>query len=242
MVQLTYFATPENSRPTTEAAPAEAEAVEGATDGYHVRHGYMLADVDRLVRTGILRNAWYAAVDRDERYATGWHAAIELLYTATEPPTPKDLIHAAWYAADEMTCRTGEQRGVPRARGPHYRGRTDLPRFHAYWTTVSRHTASPEDMVVDRVALAQIWPQLREVDREALSALAAHGDYELAASALGMKYHTFCARIKKARGRFHRLWHEGETPRMGWRDKRRGLENAGSVSRRIRRRARAGVA
>lgn len=209
-----------------------------------VAHGYTLHHIDQLVRIAIMRNAWYAAVDTDERYATGWHAAVELLYTSTEPPTTGDLIRAAWYAADHMTSRTAEERGIPRSRGDSYDGRADMPRWHAYWNTISRHTASPEGLVVERTAVAQIWPRIPVHQQEALQALAAHGDYQVAADALGLKYYTFCKRINLAREQFLRLWLEGETPRRGWRDRRRSTPETQlhSVSAHIRKRRRAGVA
>lgn len=204
-----------------------------------LRHGYTLAALDQLVRTGIMRNPWYAAVDTDERYA-----AVELLYTSDQPPTPQDMIRCAWYAADDLTRRDGEHRGVPRARGENYTGRTDLPRFHAYWTTISRHTASPEEPVVERTALAQIWPRLTPGQQAALSALAAHGDYQAAADALGLSRAAFYRLVSTGRRRVLALWWEGETPRRGWRDRRRVTAETQlhSISAHIRKRRRASAA
>lgn len=203
-----------------------------------VRHGYTLGQIDKLVRVGVLRNSWYYACDADERYAAGWHAAVELLYTADVPPLPRDLVHAAWYAADRVTLRAQEQRGVPRSRGEAYTGRDDYPRFHAYWNTISRHTGSPEEPIVERLALEQILPRLSEAHRGALHALAAEGDYQAAADALGLTYNTFCTQVRKARLHFARLWLEGETPGGRWRDRRKGQENARNLGGHIRRRAR----
>ncbi|MFE5871615.1 hypothetical protein ACFQ6V_23625 [Streptomyces roseifaciens] len=204
-------------------------------------HGYTLHALDQLVRTGILRNPWYQAVDTDERYAAGWHAAAELLYTATEPPLPHDLIHAAWYAADNMTRRSMEHRGIPRSRGEKYTGRDDVPHFHAYWTTVARHTASPEEPIVEHRALIQIWPHLTPRHQAALQALAVHEDYQTAADSLGLAYYTFCAHVRQARAVVLALWWEGETPRRGWRDRRRNTEpkQLHSISAHLRKRRRA---
>lgn len=209
-----------------------------------IRHGYTLADLDRLARAAITRNPWYRAADADERYAVAWHTIAEHLYTADQPPAAHDLIRAAWRAADAHTMRTGEERGHGRARGEHYAGRTDMPRWHAYWETVTRHAASPEEPVVERLALAQIWPRLTLAHQQALTALAAHGDYQAAADAVGASRATFYARVRHARAAVLALWWEGETPRRGWRD-RRVQSPAGrrqSASTHIRRRARAGVA
>jgi hypothetical protein len=209
-----------------------------------IRHGYTLDALDQLVRIAITRNTWYQGVDADERYAAAWHAAIELLYTTDQTPQPRDLIHAAWAAADDNTRRDMQHRGIPRARGTTYTGRDDLPRYHAYWTTVARVTGSPEEPVTDRLALTQIWPRLTPVQQQALSALAAHGDYQAAADSLGLRYHTFFQHVRQARIRFFRLWLEGETPRRGWRDRRRSTPETQlhSVSAHIRKRRRAGVA
>ena len=183
-----------------------------------IRHGYTMQQVDILVRRGIIRNTWYRGIDVDERYATGWHAAIELLYTAEIAPKPWDLMNAAWRAADHWTGKSATSRGAPRQRGEGYTGRDDLPKFHAYWCL--RTVGPVDEPVIDRLALAQIWPRLRPEYQEALQALAAHEDYSVAAEALGLKYHTFCARIRRARNRFDELWMEGETPRKRWHDKR----------------------
>lgn len=204
-------------------------------------HGYSLEEIDALVRRGILRNPWYQAIDADERYATGWHAAVELLYTSDVPPAPRDLIHAAWYAADTWTCRDAEAHGVGRSRSQRDAGRTDAPRFHAYWF---RHSVGAvDDLVVERIALGQIWPQLSPTQQQAFQALAAYEDYRAAADALGVEYRTFCNQIRRARARFDELWMEGETPRKRWRDKRIHAPGGqrSSLSTHIRRRRRAAV-
>jgi hypothetical protein len=209
-----------------------------------IRYGWTLHDIDRAVRAGIHRNSAYSACDTDERYATGWHAAVELLYTAEQPPTWDDLSRAAWYAADHETRRAGEHRGHARSRGDTYTGRTDMPRWHAYWATIARHTGSPEEPVVERLALAQIWPRLTPGQQAALLALAAHGDYQQAADALGLSRPAFYRQVRLARGRVLALWWEGETPRRGWRDCRRTTEETQlhSISAHIRKRRRAATA
>jgi hypothetical protein len=76
--------------------------------------------------------------------------------------------------------------------------------------------------VVDHLALAQIWPQLSDLHREALTALATHGQYDLAAASLGVTYQVLILRIRRARAAFKQLWHEGETPSRQWgRDERK---------------------
>lgn len=226
----------------TPTPPAPETPGPAHDDG--IRWGWTLTDLDATVRRAVNRTHQYRACDAEERYAAGWHAAVELLYTATTPPHPHDLYCTAWRAADSLTTRTAEERGVPRSRGHAYTGRDDLPRWHAYWETVARHTTSPEEPILERTALAQIWPRLTPGQQEALSALAVHDDYQAAADALGLSRPTFYRRITSARSRVLALWWEGETPRRGWRDRRNTAEptQLHSVSAHVRKRRRAGVA
>jgi hypothetical protein len=219
-------------------------AAPGPDRGDGIRWGRTLADLDDVVRRAINRTHQYRACDAEERYAAGWHAAVELLYTTTEPPQTRDLYCAAWRAADHLTTRTAEERGVSRSRGDAYTGRTDTPKWHAYWTTIARHTTSPEEPIVERTALEQIWPQLHPRHQTALQALAAHEDYHAAADALGLKHNTYYAQVRHARNAFLALWWEGETPRRGWRDVRRTTEptQLHTISAHLRKRRRAGVA
>lgn len=205
-----------------------------------IRYGYTLRQLDVLVRIGITRRAMYFGVDSGERYAAGWHAAAELLYSADEQPTTRELIQAAGDAADYETRRTGEHRGHGRARGDGSRSDGAAVRFWAYWDRDARVTHSPENGVVERMALTQIWPKLTPAQQQALQALAALGDYQAAADMLGLRYHTFCKRIWSARSAFLRLWLEGETPGPRWRDRK--VQTAcgvrQSMSSHLRRRAR----
>jgi hypothetical protein len=71
------------------------------------------------------------------------------------------------------------------------------------------------------MTLAQIWPRLNDMDRQALTALATANSYTAAANMLGLEYQTFANRVRRARTRFLALWHEGETPSRIWRVDRR---------------------
>lgn len=207
---------------------------------HELRYGYTLRRLDTLVRIGIHQRAAYFGVDTDERYAAGYHGAAELLYSAEEPPTSTDLIRAARDAADHETRRTGEHRGHGRARGDGSVSDGAMPRFWAYWDRESHVTRSHEGGIVDRLALAQIWPRLKPMHQEALQALAALEDYQAAADMLGLRYCTFCRRVGLARSAFLRLWLEGETPGPRWRDRK--VQTVGgkrqSMSSHVRRRAR----
>lgn len=223
----------------TTHQPATDPAPEGG-----IKWGYTLHDLDRLTRTAIRRRAAYSACDTDERYAVAWHAAVEHLLTTDTPPTLRDLTNIAWRAADTDTRRTGEYRGHGRARGDGSRSDGATVRFWAYWDTATRTTPSPETGIVDRLACAQIWPRLTPSQQQALETLAAVGDYQQAAAALGLSYQTFCRRLSTGRARFLALWVEGETPTGRWRDRRVQAEDGKrqSMSSTLRRRRRAGVA
>jgi hypothetical protein len=62
-----------------------------------------------------------------------------------------------------------------------------------------------------------------------LIALAAHGDYQHAATALDKPYATFVTQIHLARKQFLRLWHQGEQPSGVWgRDRRKRTKPPGA--------------
>jgi hypothetical protein len=49
--------------------------------------------------------------DFDDRLEMAWHAIIEHIYTATEPPTERDVTHAGWCAIGEHVSSDCEFRG-----------------------------------------------------------------------------------------------------------------------------------
>ena len=95
-------------------------------------------------------------------------------------------------------------------------GGSPMPRFATYWWSTARHSLSPEDLLVDPIALTQIWPRLAAKHRDALLALATHDDYEAAATALNKTIGRFRVLICEGRKEFFRLWHQGETPSRMW--------------------------
>lgn len=200
--------------------------------------GYTLADLDALTRSALSRG-WGISIGQPDRYELAWSAIAEALCAAGERPGPGELVRAgreaiSGYLHDERRHSGHRPDGGPR------------PSFGVYWDEVARHSRSPEGPVVERLALAQIWPRLRDEEREALTALAAYGEYAPAAEALGLRYHTFCMRVHRARERFLRLWHEGESPSRPWgRDRRGGhVRRSGNdtVTGVLRRRAKARAA
>jgi hypothetical protein len=99
-------------------------------------------------------------------------------------------------------------------RDPQIAGRT-MPRWHQYWNPAT--ASSCEDDIVDRAALAQIWPLLAPRQRQVLAALAETGDLRAAAQLLGVTEKAVASRASEARQRFLQWWHEGEQPSRFWR-------------------------
>jgi len=198
---------------TQEAVPTAASAA--ATE---LRHGYTLDSLTRLAHYAARNKLWYYTTDLAVRYEVAFATMAEHLYAAPEPPTAGELVKVGWHAIAAHGDARRQFLGLAHD-GPPGPGLN----FERYWRGVTAPADSPEDKVTDRIALAQIWPRLTPASREALAALAAHGDYRRAADALGIGYKTFVCRISDARRQFLALWHDGETPSRPWvRDRRAG--------------------
>ncbi|WP_289009369.1 hypothetical protein [uncultured Thermomonospora sp.] len=207
-MQLTYH--------TTDLPQAgDVPAWQPAPDDVHtLRHGYNLADLDRLTRMALTRIIG-GTLDHRTRYETAWSAIAETLYASDQPPTPSELIHAAQRELARHAYQEMRQHG----HDHHNAGQT-MRRYAAYWWNPP--AGDPlEDVVVDRTALWQIWPRLTDRERQVLLALAATGDYAEAAAALDANPSTFIVNVRRARRRFFAFWHEGETPRGAWGTDRR---------------------
>lgn len=199
-----------------------------------VSHGYTLADIDRHTRASV--NVAYArSMDYRDRYDAAWHAIAELLCTAEERPTGLEL-KAAGVRAVEIVCRDDW-----RHRGINHRDpEAGRPRFERYWA-LSRATPSPEESIVDRLALHQIWPAMTDTHQQMLLAFALHGDHQLAANSTGRILATYRVHLGNARRAYRRLWHEHEAPSVMWSQSRSrvGSRSATQVmNERLRRRQR----
>lgn len=201
-------------------------APSGATE---LRHGYTLDDLRRLAGR-VVCSAWGRLGSQVERLEFAWSAIAEALYASDGMPSQRDLFNAGLRAMRRYDADNRHHLGV--ATSGTHTGFGSAPRFQAYWC-LARTAPSPEDGVVERVALAQIWPRLTEGHRRALLALAAFDDYAEAAAALGLTYSAFRQAVGAARLRFLALWHEGETPSRVWgRDRRIGRRDAGPPAER----------
>jgi hypothetical protein len=178
-----------------------------------LRHGYTVSQVRALSLAVVTRQTWYQSVDFDQRLEVAWHAIIEHIYTAGEPPAMPEVARAAEYAVSQDVQQM--HRFYGRNTHDRYAGTTTAG-FERYWRTSASPSPGPETAVTDRVALAQILPRLRPLNQQAIAALTEHDDYGLAAKALGISRHHFTTRISQARREFLSLWHEGEPPSRPW--------------------------
>lgn len=158
------------------------------------------------------------AMDIKSRHDIAWSAIAEALCAADEPPGRQELIRVGWQAIYREVRDTRRQRGYPDDGygdyDVHHR-----PRFAAYWHSMT-YTPSPENQIVNRLAVNQIMAVLKPIDLESITALAVHSDYDRAAESLGISYRALTVRLTTARRRTIGLWHEGETPRARWTDRR----------------------
>lgn len=181
-----------------------------------LKHGYTLADLHRVARLATHTDRSHHAGDYLDRVGIAWHGAVEHLYAAENPPPEHALVRAGRDALRKSLQADLHFRAIS------HHTYEPMPSAYKFWA-LAKVTPAPQDTVIDRVALWQIWPRLRETDRTALLALAAHEDYSQAAGALGMRYYTFTKAVRAARLRFLALWHEGEEPSKLWgRDRRAG--------------------
>lgn len=187
--------------------------------GVEIRYGYTLADLDHLVRGVLFMDRWHRGMDVAEKAAVARLAILEALHAAPHWPQRHDLLRAGSAALSDYVRRERAYAGRPRDNAWADDG--TLPRWVLYWEWATRNTPSHEHGVIERQALWQIWPRLSDTHRLVLGALAAHGDYQNAAAALGKNPGTFQVQVSHARREFRRLWHEGETPRGAWGTDRR---------------------
>ena len=185
-------------------------------------HGYTLADIDRLARTAASRARGGRMIDPSESYHAAWSTITELLGTADEPPTWIGLLAAGMDAVGREAEEHRQLYGMGRASGS---GVGSRPRFQSYWD-MWRVTPSPEDGVIDRLALHQIWPELSRTYQRAIYAHAIHGDDYAAAASLGYTLGTYQSYLKRARAAYRLLWHEHETPSHLWGRTGRGQRTA----------------
>jgi DNA-directed RNA polymerase specialized sigma24 family protein len=172
-------------------------------DELHIAHGFRLRDLDQMTRAAAIADRTMALGYQDKK-DIAWSAIAEALVTAQETPDRQALIRVGWQAIYRTV------RDSYRSRGYNDDGEA-MPRFAMFWT--NPYTPSHEHHVVESIATHQVLDTLGEIYRDAIVALAAHGDYQRAAQSLGIQYAAFTVRLSTARRQLLALWHEGETPR-----------------------------
>lgn len=177
-------------------------------------HGYAMDDLDRLARIASLRAFGGRTLDPSDCYETAWGAIAEHLATADDPPTSSQLIATGTTAINRAGQDHRHTWGMARTWAS---SEGDIAGYRRYWELDRRVAGSPEDPVVDRTALRQIWPALSLTHRQVLYALAIHdGDHQAAADSLGKTLLTYRSHLRAARAAYRALWHEHETPSRMW--------------------------
>jgi hypothetical protein len=194
--------------------------VTGLTNDVPLRHGYTLAAVNELTLVAVRCELFYRSRSYAERIDLAWSAIVEHLYASEQPPSRRDLIHTGMTAISNWFVSEARTHGV----NPSQRGRTTEPgvNFERYWHVFAHPTPGPEERIVERLALTQVWHTLPSRVRGVFGALAVHDDYHHAAESLSKTPEQFYSQIAYARTKFLALWHDGETPSRPWgRDRRR---------------------
>lgn len=177
-------------------------------------HGYSLDDLDQVARTAALRARGGRILDPADRYEAAWGAIAEHLATTDQAPTDGQLVATGTTAVNRAGQDHRHTWGMARTWGS---AEGDIGGYQRYWELSRRTAASPEEPVVDRTALRQIWPHLTVTHQQVLYALAIHdGDHHAAAAGLGKPLGTFRSHLRGARATYRALWHEHETPSRMW--------------------------
>ncbi len=166
-------------------------------------HGYTLSEINRLASVAVWRDVWHQSLPLPDRHDIAWSAVAEYLYASDHKPTSGELIRAAWSALRAETEAEWHTHGVSRT-GSVFDGDQAMPQFARYWFTFARSTRDPEEPIIERIALHQIWEALPEKHQVLIAALAA--------AALGRPRQSFVSMLAEARKAFRELWHEGELP------------------------------
>jgi hypothetical protein len=201
--QLTYW-----DDPRAGTGPEPGTEPEQRADALH---GWTLDKIDNAARYSLARLRGFTARDTTDAYDAAWHAICELILTSPLAPSWQDLARAGMDAARDLAREEMRQHGYRDYGSTSAWGPGSAPKWVKYWNNPA-HASSPEEIVTDRLAVAQIWPRLTPRQREALEALAAYEDHQDAARAMGITVKTFGVTIASARRRFAALWHEGTEP------------------------------
>lgn len=186
-----------------------------------LRHGYTLGQVNNIATNAVQRTVWQRSLSLSDRLEAAYEAIVEHLYTVDAAPTINDLFAVAWKGMQSRSEDEWHTHGVSRASSV-YDGAYTMRNFCRYWFSHSTYDADPENRVIERMALQQIWAQLTHKQQQVLLALAAHDDHSRAAAAVGYSQRGgYSQMLCTARRTFLYWWHEGEEPSKPWGSDRR---------------------
>lgn len=177
-------------------------------------HGWTLADVNKLAVSVVTRDTWWShLMSFPDRLEMAWSAMMEEICLGDRCPSAQDLVAKAVGAIQREAhqLRAAHGTGNQTAKGVGVAGLN----FHRYWW--QRHVWGFEDLVVDAIAVGQIWERLTPRQQMVLAALMkADGDVREAAESLEYSLAHFRKLLKEARDHFLEWWHEGEKPSRIW--------------------------
>jgi len=176
-------------------------------------HGYTLARLERVAREAAWGSRWHY-LPRAEQADVARFAVLEHLYTCVELGDFSSLVRVGRAAIHAHVVKEMHHHGAtPKTSDP---GAVPMPRYWTYWRSSSVPTSSPEEPIVEALAVAQIFDRLGPAYQRVLLALAEHDDYDVAAAELGKARHGFETTLSVARKQFLAWWHEGEVPSRVW--------------------------
>lgn len=159
-----------------EQRPAAGTGYGVSGDGSEVLlpHGYTLARLDRVTREAAYGSRWMFLTIA-ERIDAARFAIVEHLYTCDEPGDFWAVVRVGERAIHHHVVKDMHHKGsTPKTNNL---GAVPMPRYWTYWRSTSMPTRSPEDSLVDALALHQILPRLSTAYQRVLLALAEHDDY-----------------------------------------------------------------
>jgi hypothetical protein len=200
---------------------------QSCTGGEEAWLGYTFTQLRQIADRAAFYCRWGDRFAAAERFEIAWAGLIDRLTTSDTPPESFELYKAAQRAIGRASNKELNEHGLTHSSD----GLSAMPKFEIYWAP---RPAPPADaMVVDRIAMWQIWATLRPLHKMAFLALAAHNDYAQAAQAIGYPYSTFTALICQARAEFLALWHQDEPPSRIWAYDRHGTTDIEDRVRRV---------
>jgi hypothetical protein len=157
------------------------------------------------------RNHFTQLLSYEDRWEAAWDGVTEAVLQGDD-----DLPRAALAGISRARNAVSRDHGIPAPDGK------TGGRHAAYWLGSSR-LYDPLEAVDDRIALQQIWPQLRDRDRRVLTAVTRTSVPEDAAALAGLGWSSYTHSLVAARRHARELWFAPfPAPRRIWgRDDRR---------------------